>query len=36
MLGGIIEVNDLSLKLACFWEERGMVRERKLDPILGD
>ena len=21
MLGGIIEVNDLSLKLACFWEE---------------
>lgn len=26
----------LSLKLACFGEERGMVRERKLDPILGD
>lgn len=36
MLGGIIEVNDRSFFETDLLVGRGMVRERKLDLILGD
>lgn len=38
MLGGIVEVNDRSFFETglLLGRERGMVKERKLDPILGD